>query len=79
MESLFSLAKPKKGANTAVFYDLIKDIPVTKRLRERGSTLSEGSTERYLRFLRDWDWGITLVSLGKGQYRIRKFHEGNNG
>jgi len=70
-----------KGRNKVIFYDALSCIfdgtivsisPFTARLRAMGATLSEESTSRYLRFLKDWGWGAVAISKGKGKYLIRK-------
>ena len=82
MADLFTLDPEIKGRNKAIFYNTVKDLPdgaiikispFTQRLRVMGATLSEGSTERYLRFARNkWNMGIDFISQGKGVYRVKK-------
>ena len=71
-----------KGRNKVVFYEAIQSLPdkavvkitpFTQELRERGATLSEESTSRYLRFLKKWNWGAVSLNVGKGAYQIRKY------
>lgn len=82
MSDLFSLDPEIKGVNKQIFYQTVKDMPdgaiirispFTARLRAMGATLSEESTSRYLRFLKDWKWGVVAIALGKSKYQVRKY------
>ena len=52
---------------------IIKISPFTDHLRALGADLSEESTSRYLRFLKDWKWGAVAIALGKSKYQVRKY------
>jgi len=83
MSDLFTMETPEiKGRNKIVFYEAIQSLPdkaiveitpFTQRLRAMGATLSEESTSRYLRFLKDWKWGAVAIALGKSKYQVRKY------
>lgn len=83
MSDLFTLETPEiKGRNKTVFYEAIQSLPdkteisispFTEMLRAMGATLSEESTSRYLRFLKDWQWGAVAIALGKAKYQVRKY------
>ena len=83
MSDLFTLEGGEiKGRNKVVFYEAIQSLPdkaeisispFTQRLRAMGATLSEESTSRYLRFLKDWKWGAVAIALGKSKYQVRKY------
>ena len=83
MGDLFTLETPEiKGRNKTVFYEAIQSLPdkteisispFTEMLRAMGATLSEESTSRYLRFLKDWKWGAVAIALGKSKYQVRKY------
>ena len=82
MADLFSLDPAIKGANKAIFFNAVSDMPdgeiirispFTAKLRAMGATLSEESTSRYLRFARNkWNMGIDFISQGKGVYKLQK-------
>ena len=82
-QDLFNLETPEiKGRNKVIFYDTVKSLPdgaeikispFTQYLRRKGATLSEESTSRYLRFLKDWNWGVVAINKGKSKYEIRKY------
>jgi hypothetical protein len=83
MSDLFTMETPEiRGRNKVVFYEAIQLLPdkaeisispFTQRLRAMGATLSEESTSRYLRFLKDWKWGAVAIALGKSKYQVRKY------
>jgi hypothetical protein len=83
MSDLFTLETPEiKGRNKVIFYNTVNDMPdnvivaitpFTQRLRALGATLSEGSTERYMRFCRNkWNWKVNFIAQGKGKYLLKK-------
>jgi hypothetical protein len=70
-----------KGKNKRLLYETLHNTPdgsvvrittLTNFLRQQGAEISEASVERYLRFLKVWDWGIEAESLGKCKYLITK-------
>jgi len=81
MADLFTLGRIPKG-NKAIFEDVISSLPngsvirispFTDHLRQMGASISESSTERYLRFCRyQWNFGVTVKSEGRGCYRIER-------
>ena len=83
MSDLFTMETPEiRGRNKVVFYEAIQLLPdkaeisispFTEMLRAMGATLSEESTSRYLRFLKDWKWGAVAIALGKSKYQVRKY------
>jgi len=40
--------------------------------------MSEESVARYLRYLKDWNWGVRAENVGKCTYRIIKENMGND-
>lgn len=83
MSDLFTLETPAiRGRNKVIFYrtlqhlhngEIVSISSFTQSLRMAGATISEESTSRYLRYLKDWNWGAVAISLGKGKYRIHKW------
>lgn len=83
MADLFTMEMPEiRGRNKAIFHDAVRNIPdgavikispFTQHLRYKGATLSEESTSRYLRFSKDWNWGVVAINKGKSKYEIRKY------
>ena len=70
-----------KGKDKVIFFELVQSVPLDlpfwevdlyRLFKNKGGQLSSISFNRYLRYLKDWNWGIIAESLGKGRYALRR-------